>query len=199
MGVESYALGAVDVRNQLRNLQRAGATSLVAGCSIVPSAALFLNGLKGLAWFPVIAGGNGFHSDTLLDVLPPEGTDKLFATYLKTFSYTASKPVGEREVAYAKKLAAYPEVKGQEPNAVVSPFYDFLHVLKVVSDQVKSVDPVALKRGFDTLKDYRGISGTLSLTAQNHCALPDEAVTLVKIASARDPRSMAFFRERPFD
>lgn len=199
VGVESFALGAVDVRNQLRNLQRAGATSLVAGCSIVPSAALVLNGLKGIAWFPLIAGGNGFHGEALLDVLPPEATDKIHATYLRSFSYTASKPVGDRETAYAKKLAAYPEVKGQEPNAVVSPFYDFLHVLKVVSDNLKSVDPVVLKRGFDTLKNYRGMSGTLSLTPENHCALPDEAVTLVKIASARDPRSMAFFRERAFD
>lgn len=199
VGVESFALGAVDTRNQLRNLQRAGATALVAGCSIVPSAVLFLNGLKSLAWYPIVAGGNGFHSETLLDVLPPEGTDKVYATYLKNFSYTASKPIGEREAAYARKLAAYPEVKGQEPNAVVSPFYDFLHVLKVVSENLKSVDPVVLKRGFDTLKNYRGMSGTLSLSPENHCAVPDEAVTLVKIASARDPRAMAFFRERPFD
>lgn len=199
VAVESFALGAPDVRNQLRSLQRAGATAVVAGCSIVPAAVLFLNGLKSLAWYPIVAGGNGFHSDSLLDVLPPEGTDKLYATYLKTFSYTATKPVGDREMAYARKLAAYPEVKGQEPNAVVSPFYDFLHVLKVVSDNLKSVDPVVLKRGFDTLKNYRGMSGTLSITPENHGALPDEAVTLVKIASARDPRSMAFFRERPFD
>jgi branched-chain amino acid transport system substrate-binding protein len=132
-------------------------------------------------------------------VLPPEGTDKIYATYLKSFSFTASKPVGNREAAYAKKLAAYPEVKGQEPNAVVSPFYDFLHVLKVVSDNLKSVDPIALKPGFDTLKNYHGMSGILSLSPENHCALPDDSVTLVKIASARDLRAMAFFRERPFD
>jgi hypothetical protein len=55
-----------------------------------------------------------------------------------------------------------------------------------------------LKKGFDSLKNYRGISGTLTITPENHCAIPDEAVTLVKIASARDPRSMTFFRERPF-
>jgi ABC-type branched-subunit amino acid transport system substrate-binding protein len=199
VGVESFALNAVDVRNQVRNLQRAGATAIVAGCSIVPAALLVLNALKGIAWYPLVAGGNGFHSDSLLDVLPPEGTDKIYATYLKTFSYTASKPVGAREQAYAKKLASYPEVKGQEPNAVVSPFYDFLHVLKQVSDQTKSLDPTVLKKGFESLKGYKGISGTLSITPENHCAIPDEAVTLVKIASARDSRSMTFFRERPFE
>jgi ABC-type branched-subunit amino acid transport system substrate-binding protein len=199
VGVESFALNAVDVRNQVRNLQRAGATAIVAGCSIVPAALLVLNALKGVAWYPVVAGGNGFQSDSLLDILPAEGTDRIHATYLKTFSYTATKPPGEREMAYAKKLAAYPEVKGQEPNAVVSPFYDFLHVLKMVSDSTKSLEPTALKRGFDTLKNYRGISGTLSITPENHCAIPDEAVTLVKIASARDARSMGFFRERAFD
>ncbi|HEY1964671.1 MAG TPA: ABC transporter substrate-binding protein, partial [Acidobacteriaceae bacterium] len=199
VAVESFALTAPDVRNQLRNLQRAGATAVVAGCSIVPAAVLFLNGLKGLAWYPIVAGGNGFHSDSLLDILPPEGMDKIYASYLKSFSYTATKPVGAREQAYAKKLAAYPEVKGQEPNAVVSPFYDFLHVLKTVSDSTKSVEPEVLKRGFDSLKNYQGMSGILSLTPENHCAIPDEAVTQVKIASARDPRSMGFFRERPID
>lgn len=199
VGVESFALTAPDVRNQVRSLQRAGATSLAVGASIPSAAALVLNSLKSIAWYPVMAGGNGFHSDSLLDILPPEATDKIHAVYLKNFSYTATKPVGARETAYAKKLGAFAEVKGQEPNAVVSPFYDFLHVLKVVSDNVKSVDPVALKKGFDGLKNYRGASGTLSLTPENHCALPDEAATMVKIASARDPRSMAFFRERPFE
>jgi branched-chain amino acid transport system substrate-binding protein len=198
VATESFALNAVDIRNQVRNLQRAGATAIVAGCSIVPAALLFLNALKGIAWYPIVAGGNGFHSDSLLDILPAEGLDKLYATYLKTFSYTSGRQPGEREQAYAKKLAVYPEVKGQEPNAVVSPFYDFLHVLKVVSDQTKSLDPTVLKKGFDSLKNYRGISGTLTITPENHCAIPDEAVTLVKIASARDPRSMNFFRERPF-
>ena len=199
VGVESFALTAPDVRNQVRSLQRAGATSVAVGASIPSAAALVLNSLKSIAWYPVLAGGNGFHSDSLLDILPPEATDKIHAVYLKNFSYTASKPVGAREMAYAKKLGAFSEVKGQEPNAVVSPFYDFLHVLKVVSDNVKSVDPTALKKGFDSLKNYRGASGTLSLTPENHCALPDEAATMVKIASARDPRSMAFFRERQFD
>lgn len=199
VGVESYSLTAPDVRNQVRNLQRAGTTLLASGTSIVPGTVLVLNALKSTAWYPTIAGGNGYHSDSLLDILPKEATDKIHATYLKNFSYTATKPVGDRETAYAKKLAGYPEVKGQEPNAVVSPFYDFLHVLKVVADSVKSLEPVALKRGFDSLKNYRGISGNLSLTPDDHSALPDDAVTFVKIASARDPRAMGFFRERTFD
>jgi branched-chain amino acid transport system substrate-binding protein len=199
VGVESYALTAPDVRNQIRNLQRAGTTLLVSCSSIVPGTVLVLNALNSTAWYPSIAGGNGYHSDSLLDILPKEATDKISATYLKNFSYTATKPIGDREAAYAKKLAAYPEVKGQEPNAVVSPFYDFLHVLKSVADNVKSLDPVTLKRGFDTLQNYRGISGTLSLTPEDHSALPDDAVTFVKIASARDPRAMGFFRERAFD
>jgi ABC-type branched-subunit amino acid transport system substrate-binding protein len=185
VGVESYSLTAPDVRNQVRNLQRAGTTLLASGTSIVPGTVLVLNALKSTAWYPTIAGGNGYHSDSLLDILPKEATDKIHATYLKNFSYTATKPVGDRETAYAKKLAGYPEVKGQEPNAVVSPFYDFLHVLKLVAENVKSVDPVALKRGFDGLKDYRGISGNLSFTPADHSAVPDDAVAFVKISSSR--------------
>lgn len=199
VAVETFALSAPDVRNQVRNLQRAGVEVLIVGNSIVPASVLVLNALKSTAWFPTIAGGNGFFSDSLLDILPPEATERIYATFLRNFSYANGKPVGERQAAYVKKLQGYAEVKGQEPNAAVSPFYDFLHVLKLVAERAKSMDSDALKTGFESLKGYAGISGTLSLSAANHCALPDDAVTMVKVASARDPRSMGFFRERVLD
>jgi ABC-type branched-subunit amino acid transport system substrate-binding protein len=199
VGVESYALTAPDLRNQLRNLQRAGAEALIVGSSIPSGSVLVLNGLKTLAWFPTIAGGNGFFSDSLLDILPPEATKNIYATFLRSFTFSSNKPAEERQVNYVKKLLAYPEVKGQEPNAVVSPFYDFLHVLKAVIEQKKAFDSESIRQGMESVKNFPGISGMLSLTPENHSALPLDAVTMVKIASARDPRAMGCFRERVTD
>jgi branched-chain amino acid transport system substrate-binding protein len=196
VAVESYALSVPDLRSQVRNLQRAGAEAVIVGSSIVPGSIIVLNAFKNLAWFPPIAGGNGFFGDAILDILPADATKNIYATFLRAFTYSASEPAGERQINYVKKLLAYPEVKGQEPNAAVSPFYDFLYALKAVIENTKAFDSESLKKGLDGIKNMAGMSGTLSLTPDDHCALPVDAVTMVKIASARDPRAMGCFRER---
>jgi branched-chain amino acid transport system substrate-binding protein len=196
VAVESYALTVPDLRNQLRNLQRAGAEAVIVGSSIVPGSVIVLNAFKNLAWFPPIAGGNGFFGDVLLDILPPDATNNIYATFLRSFTYGANQPAGERQIKYVKKLLAYPEVKGQEPNAAVSPFYDFLYALKAVIENTQAFDSESIKKGLDGIRNFAGMSGTLSLTPDDHCALPVDAVTMVKIASARDPRAMGCFRER---
>jgi hypothetical protein len=48
----------------------------------------------------------------------------------------------------------------------------------------------------ETLKDYPGMSGTLSLSPENHCSLHADSMAWCKLASARDPRAMGAFRER---
>jgi branched-chain amino acid transport system substrate-binding protein len=196
VAVESYALSVPDLRSQVRNLQRAGAEAVIVGSSIVPGSIIVLNAFKNLAWFPPIAGGNGFFGDAVLDILPADATNNVYATFLRSFTYSAKEPAGERQINYVKKLLAYPEVKGQEPNAAVSPFYDFLYALKTVIENTKAFDSESLKKGLDGIKNMAGMSGTLSLSPDDHCALPVDAVTMVKIASARDPRAMGCFRER---
>jgi hypothetical protein len=78
----------------------------------------------------------------------------------------------------------------------VSPFYDFLYVLKHVVEEQKSFDPDKIKAGFEQVHDFPGMFGSLSITAENHCAVPPNALAFIKLSSARDPRAMGCFRER---
>jgi branched-chain amino acid transport system substrate-binding protein len=96
-------------------------------------------------------------------------------------------------------MLTYPEAKGQEPNAAVSPFYDAMYVYKWAIENAKSTDPDKVKASMETLKGFAGMAGTLSLTAENHCALGPDSLTWCKLASAKDPRAMGAFRERIAD
>ena len=135
-------------------------------------------------------------SDALLDILPPEALARVYVAYLKAYTYSATESPAVKQVAYVKKLLSYPESKGQEPNAAVSPFYDAIYAYKWAIETAKSTDPDEVKAAMETMKDFPGMSGTLSFTPDNHCSLGVEALAWCKLASARDPRAMGAFRER---
>src|SRR5262249_395124 len=141
-------------------------------------------------------GYAALQSDALLDLMPPEAIDQVYTYYLKAFSYTATEKPADRQLAYAKKLLTYPATKGQEPNAAVSPFYDPMYVYKWAIEQVKSTDPDKVKAAMETLKNFPGMVGPLSLSPENHCGISQENMAWCKISSARDPRAMGAFRER---
>jgi ABC-type branched-subunit amino acid transport system substrate-binding protein len=194
---ETFALSATDLKPYVRNIQKSGADALIIGTSIPTVSALVFDAIKTVQYFPALmVGANGLMSDALIDILPANVLENIYAAYLRAFSYTDAEPPGERQVAYVKKILSYPESKGQEPNAATSPFYDFLHVLKHVAEDQKSFDPDKLKQGFEQVRDYPGMFGKLSLSADNHCAVPADALAFVKLKSARDPRAMGCFRER---
>ena len=196
VGYEVFPNATPDIKSYLRNLQRAGTEVLVVATGIAANSALVFNALRGIDWYPPILGYSGLMSDALLDILPPEALARVYVTYLKAYSYTADEAPPAKQVAYVKKLLTYPETKGQEPNAVVSPFYDAMNVYKRAIESVKSTDPDKIKGAMESLKDYQGMAGSLSLTPDNHCALGPELLTWCKLASARDPRAMGAFRER---
>jgi branched-chain amino acid transport system substrate-binding protein len=196
VGLEVFPNNTPDIKSYLRNLQKAGAEVLVVSTGIPANSALVFNALRGIEWYPPMYGYSGLMSDSLLDILPPEALARVFVAYLKAYTYTESEKPGDKQVAYVKKLLSYPETKGQEPNAAVSPFYDAMVVYKWAIETAKSTDPDKVKAAMETLKDFPGMSGTLSLTPENHCGLGPDAMAWCKLGSARDPRAMGAFRER---
>jgi branched-chain amino acid transport system substrate-binding protein len=169
---------------------------LIVSTGIAANSALVFNALRGIGWFPQMYGYSGLMSDALLDLLPPEALANVFVSYLKAYTYTETEKPAEKQVAYVRKLLSYPETKGQEPNAAVSPFYDAIYVYKWAIESAKSIEADKVKAAMETLKDYPGMSGTLSLSSENHCSLHADSMAWCKLASARDPRAMGAFRER---
>ena len=135
-------------------------------------------------------------SNAVLDSASPEVLKLASGTLLKTMTYSASEPVGARQIAHAKKVLTFPEAKTWEINAAISPFYDFLHLLKVVVDAEKRFDSERIKKAFDATRNYDGMIGRISFTPDNHCALTGDQMVMASLASGRDARSMSVFRER---
>jgi hypothetical protein len=81
-------------------------------------------------------------------------------------------------------------------NVAASPFYDFLHMLRIAIEQEKSFDAVAVKRAMDSIEGYRGLLGTLSFSAARHAAISIEDMTMATLLSGRDPAAMNLFRKR---
>ena len=64
--------------------------------------------------------------------------------------------------------------------------YDSIMMLKQVIEAVGSTDPEALRNGFNSVKDFDGLTGMLSFSESNHLTITAEQVTLVKYDAAND-------------
>jgi len=196
VAVETYPLTATDLKVYLTKIRSAGADALVLWNSPAQGVLLTAAGLQAMKYFPALLGGNSMFSNTVLDNADPEVLKLASATLLKTMTYSATEPVGARQVAHAKKVVTFPEAKTWEINAAISPFYDFLHLLKRVVEAEKKFDTERVKAAFDAVKDYDAMIGRITFTPDNHCALTGDQMVMATLASGRDPRSMGVFRER---
>lgn len=196
VAVETYPVTATDLKVYLTKIRGAGADALVLWNSPAQGVLLTAAGLQAMRYFPALLGGNSMFSNTVLDSAAPEVLRQASGTLLKTMTYSATEPVGARQVAHAKKVLAFPEAKAWEINAAISPFYDFLHLLKRVVEAEKKFDTERVRQAFDAVKGYDGMIGRISFTPDNHCALTGDQMVMATLVSGRDPRSMGVFRER---
>jgi len=196
VGVEVYPLNATDLKVYVGKLRAAGAEVLVLWNSAAQGMVLTAAALQSMRWFPPLLGGNGMYSNAVIDGADPEVLKNAYATLIRSMTYSGKEQPAARQLAYVKKVLTYPEAKTWEINAAISPFYDFLHMLKLVVDSDKRYDGERVKKAFDATRNYAGMIGNISFSPENHCALDAEQVVLVSVASVRDPRSLGVFRER---
>ncbi|HMK00859.1 MAG TPA: ABC transporter substrate-binding protein, partial [Reyranella sp.] len=162
----------------------------------VPNAAMAFNAMNTQKWFPPITGHNGLFLDALFDLVPAEALTNVYGTMYRSLMWTDTASPGPRQVAFAKKVAAfYPEGKGSGVPVANSPYYDFLHVLKVAIEGEKSFEPEKVKRALDSIKGYQGLLGTINFTPENHTAIGIDDIALASVASGKDPKAMGIFRE----
>ena len=192
--VEVYPLNAPDLNTYVGNLRKAGVDGMIAWIANVPNAAMAFNAMNTQKWFPPITGHNGLFLDALFDLVPPEALTNVYGTMYRSLMWTDT--TGPRQVAFAKKVATfYPEGKGSGVPVANSPYYDFLHVLKLAIEGEKSFEPEKVKRALDSVKGYAGLLGTMNFTPENHTAIGIDDIALASVASGKDPRSMGIFRE----
>lgn len=194
--VQVYPITATDLSAYVGNLQKAGVDGVIGWIANVPNAAMIFNSMKTLKWFPPVTGHSGLMLPSLFDLVSADAIKNVFATYYRPFTWTDTEQPGPRQVAFAKKLAQFPETKGNEVNVAASPYYDFIHLIKTVIEAEKTFDVAKLKAALDNVKGYKGLLGDLSLTPDNHCGVSINDVVLVSVASGQDPRALGCMRAR---
>ena len=196
VAVEVYPPNATDLKVYLNKLRSAGADAIVLWNSPVQGMLLTASGLQALKWYPALLGGNSLFSNTVLENTDPEVLKNAYGTLIKTMTYTDTEAPGARQVAYAKRVVTFPESKFWEINAAISPFYDYLHLLRQVVDTEKRFDTERIKKAFDATRNYDGMIGKISFSPENHCALTGDQMVMATLLSGKDDRSMHVFRER---
>ena len=196
VALEVYPPTATDLKVYLNKLRAAGADAVVLWNSPVQGILLTAAGLQAMKWYPALLGGNSMFSNTVLDNTDPEVLKNAYGTLIKNFTFSATESPGARQVAHAKRVVTFPEAKFWEINAAISPFYDYLHLLKQVVESEKRFDTERIKKAFDATKNYDGLIGSISFTPENHCALTGDQMVMATLLSGKDPRSMNVFRER---
>jgi ABC-type branched-subunit amino acid transport system substrate-binding protein len=193
---EVYPINAPDLNSYVGNLRKAGAEGVLAWIANIPNAAMAFNAMHTQKWYPVVAGHNGLFLDKLLDLVPPEAVARASGTHYKSLTWTATSQPGARQQAFARKLATFPEAKGVETAVTMSPYYDFIHLLKTVIEAEKTFEPEKLKRALDNVKNYPGLLGPITFTPTNHTGIGADEIAMGSLGSARDPKSLGVFRER---
>ena len=193
---EVYPINAPDLNSYVGNLRKAGADGVLAWIANTPNAAMAFNAMHSQKYYPQVAGHNGLFFERLLELVPMDAIRGATGTHSKALTWTAKESVGARQIAFAKKLEKYPEVKGMETAVVMSPYYDFLHLLKLVIEQEKSFDPVKIKRALDNVKGYEALVGKISFTPDNHTGLGPDELAMGTLISVKRQQSMGVFRER---
>ena len=104
--------------------------------------------------------------------------------------------VGSGLILGVDRADGRPDAKGSETAITMSPYYDFIHLLKHVIEQEKSFEPEKLKRALDNTKNYPGLLGKMSFSATDHTGIGPDEIAMGTLLSVKDPRSMGVFRER---
>ena len=193
--VEVYPLNAPDLNTYVGNLRKAGIDGMIAWIANVPNAAMAFNAMNSQKWYPPITGHNGLFLDALFDLVPAEALTHVYGTMYRSLMWTDTTSPGPRQVAFAKKVAAFPDGKGSGVPIANSPYYDFLHVLKLAIEGEKSFEPEKVKRALDSVKGYSGLLGTMNFTPENHTAIGIDDIALASVSSGKDAKAMGIFRE----
>ena len=193
--IQTAPLTAPDVAPYIDNLHRSGVEAILMYLSSVPQTAMAFNAMAALKWNVPVFGSNVIFRSALVDLLPEAGFKNLYGYNYRTLTWKGNGQPGARQVDFARKLAKYEIAKGAEVAVAHGPFYDFIHILKNVMEDQKSIDVEKVKRGMDNVSGYAGLLGTYSFSPKKHGGLDISALCVATAASVRDSRSMGLFRE----
>jgi len=195
-----FPLKTPDMMPYLRKLRSDGALALDTHLSNLNDMTQLRIGLNRLNWKPPIVGGAGLMFTGLPGTVPDGAMyNDIYAATYRSLTYTDAEKPPAKVIDFAKKLLAKKVSQSVIGAAITSPFYDFLHSLKVAVEKTKSFEPDAIKQFFDSGADLDGLFGRLTFTSSRHFGYETDSIAMAIVNSDEEPYAKEYggiFRRR---
>ncbi|MFZ5854373.1 MAG: ABC transporter substrate-binding protein [Chloroflexota bacterium] len=120
-----------------------------------------------------IVGGDGYDTPDLVSVAGPAADNVYFSTHALMDATGGTEGI-------KKFIAAYNKEYGHDPeNAFAALGYDTVYLLVDAIKRAGSMDAKALKAAIEATKDFPGITGSITFSADSH--VPKKGVTIIAV------------------
>jgi branched-chain amino acid transport system substrate-binding protein len=124
-----------------------------------------------------IIGGDGYDTPDLISVAGPAAENVFFSTHA-----LMDKDGGTAGIK--KFIAAYNAEYGHDPeNAFAALGYDAVYLLADAIKRAGSTDAQAIKKAIEETKNFAGITGSISFSADTH--VPQKGVTIIAVKGGK--------------
>jgi branched-chain amino acid transport system substrate-binding protein len=173
---EDASTGATTgLTKEIDTLEHAGADCVVAWLSPQDVARL-MRAIKVRGIALTVIGNDEINADPTFSALAKIAGDGAIGAQI-----TSSIHPSARLRSFLNRYQATFHVHATAP-AVAN--YDAVTMLASVIEKAGSTDPGELKDGFDSIKSFNGLQGTVTFSKQHHATLSAKQLTLVRYASA---------------
>ena len=124
-----------------------------------------------------IVGGDGYDTPDLVSVAGPAADNVYFSTHALMDATGGTEGI-------KKFIAAYNKEYGHDPeNAFAALGYDTVYLLVDAIKRAGSMDAKALKAAIEATKDFPGITGSITFSADSH--VPKKGVTIIAVKDGK--------------
>jgi branched-chain amino acid transport system substrate-binding protein len=124
-----------------------------------------------------IVGGDGYDDPSWVQAAGAASNNVFFTTHALNDATAGTD-------AYKKFFEAYKKEYGHDPeNAFAALGYDALYLMVDAIKRAGSTDPQAIKKALESTKNFPGITGSITLTADAH--VPQKGVTVIELKDGK--------------
>lgn len=183
VGVEKYETNAPDLTSQLSKLKQAGPDALIVW-GTNPGPAIAAKGMKQLGFNVPYFGSHGIANMKFIELAGEAAEGVIFpAGKILVFDQLDdTDPVKKVMAEFAKK---YEEKYGEKPVTFCAHAYDALKILAEALKRANSTDPEKIRAEIENTKDYVGLDGTMSYSAEDHDGIGIDDMVIVKIEGGK--------------
>jgi len=175
-----------DLKPELLRMRDAGAEAIMPWSVNAGFLARILNTRGEMGWDVPVVGQTTLGSGQTKALLEkPENWAKVYQNNFRPCSYDASGKLPARTAEFVDKLRANKIEMGDTLLWWIAIGYDIPHLVATAVREA-GTDPAAITAYLNSVKNYPGVYGTFSWTAEQHNGYPDDEVVMCAADSFRD-------------